>query len=104
VAGAIAVLGAVDVAEAAGAVDLDVVLAPLSAVFSVDFGTALRAIGRGFGKGTLCFAAGSFARAYDPSASASVLAIAVERKAAARTERVTAFLLRRITKDLCQKV
>ncbi|MGB6253542.1 MAG: hypothetical protein WBF62_09845 [Bradyrhizobium sp.] len=101
VAGAIAALGSVDVNLPA---DLEVVLAPaLSAAFSVVLGTALRAIGRALGKGILCLAAASLAHACDPMISASVVAMAVERKAAARVERVTAFL-RRITEDLTFKV
>src|SRR5579871_3158340 len=81
--------------------------ASLPAAFSV-FGTTLRATGRDFGNGTLClaaasfaagsFAAVSFARACEPGVRASanvvarVVTMAVERKAAARAERVTAFL------------
>jgi len=100
VAGAMAA-GAAGVTVAAG---MDAVLAwALSVVFSVVLsivlGTTLRAIGRGLGNGTFGFAVVSFAKACDPRISASVVAIAVERKAAARAERVTAFLFRRITKD-----
>ena len=117
VAGAIAAFGTVDAAGATETVGFGVVLADaLSAAFSVVFsvvfsavfsvlGTTLRAIGRGFGSGTLCLvsacfsvalASASFAIACEPMTSASivarVVAMAVERKAAARTERVTAFL------------
>lgn len=99
VAGAIAALDGVEGAEVDLAPDLEVVFAPaLSAVFSVFLGTTLRAIGRAFGIGILCLAAVSLAHACDPMMSASVVAMAVEHKAAARAERVTAFL-RRITED-----
>jgi phosphate/sulfate permease len=108
VAGAIAALGAVEAGGAARVVGFDAVLpAVLSAVFSPVFsfalsavlGTTLRAMGRALGSGTFDLAAGSFAQAYDPTISASVVAIAVERNAAKRADRVTAFLFRRITKD-----
>jgi hypothetical protein len=93
VAGAIAALGAVEGAEIVVAAGLDVVLAAaLSAVFSVALGATLRAIGRGFGNGILCLAAVSFAHACDPTIRASVVAMAVERNAAKRADRVTAFL------------
>jgi hypothetical protein len=52
-------------------------------------GTTLRAIGRGFGSGT--FGAAS-AGAANAAASARHVAKAVDRNAAARTVRVTAFL------------
>jgi small basic protein len=118
VAGAIAALGAVEAAGADGAADLDVVFDAglaaalsavflsavfLSAVFSAVLGTTLRAIGRGLGRGVFRLAAVS-AHACDPMISASVVAIAVERKAVARAERVTAFLSQRITKDHCRIV
>jgi hypothetical protein len=49
-------------------------------------------------------AAGSFAQACEPTRSTSVVAIAVERNTAVRTDMVTAFLPRRITKDRRFKV
>jgi hypothetical protein len=106
VAGAIAALGVAEAGGAARVVGFDAVLpAVLSAifppVFSAVLGTTLRAIGRAFGSGTFDLAAGSFAQAYDPTISTSVVAIAVERNAAKRADRVTAFLFRRITKDQC---
>jgi hypothetical protein len=73
------------------------------AVLGAVFGTMLRAIGRGFGSGIFDLAAGSFAQA-SPASSTSVVAIAVERNAAVRTDLVTAFLLQRITKDRRFKV
>jgi hypothetical protein len=93
VAGAIVALGD----EAAGG------LAEV-AVLGAVFGTTLRAIGRGFGNGIFDLAAGSFAQASEPASSTSVVAIAVERNAAVRTDLVTAFLLQRITKDRRFKV
>lgn len=83
--------------------------AGLSLVLSASFvlpvlGTTLRAIGRGFGSGTFDLATCSFAQACEPTSSTSVVAIAVERKAAVRTDLVTAFLSQRITKDLRFKV
>jgi hypothetical protein len=91
VAGAIAALGA---EAACGFADVAVLGAVLGAVF----GTMLRAIGRGFGNGIFGLAAASLVHACDPMISASVVAMAVERKAAERAEQVTAFLFRRITK------
>jgi hypothetical protein len=55
-------------------------------------GTALRAIGRGLGSGTFGWAQASAAIADSPTASAKVVARAVERNAAARAEGFTAFL------------
>src|SRR5258708_5004193 len=54
--------------------------------------TRLRAIGRGFGSGTLGAAQASAAHADNPTASARLVANAVERNAAARDDGVTAFL------------
>jgi hypothetical protein len=70
-----------------------------AAVFAagVVLGTTLRAIGRGFGSGMLGLADASVAHTANPTASARVVVIAVDRNAAARAEGVTAFLLRRIT-------
>ena len=60
------------------------------AVAGVVFGIALRAIGRGFGNGTFGSAQASVAT---DSAAANIrlVASAVVRNAAARTDRVTAF-------------
>jgi hypothetical protein len=54
--------------------------------------TTVRAIGRGFGNGTFGLAHASAAIADNPTASARVVARAVDRNAAARAEGVTAFL------------
>src|SRR5258707_42116 len=59
---------------------------------AVDLGTTLRAIGRGFGKGTFGLAQASSGNAASPTASAKLVASAVDRKAAARAEGITAFL------------
>ena len=66
----------------------------LAAVFAagVVLGTMLRAIGRGFGSGILGLADASAAHTDNPTANARVVAIAVDRNAAARAEWVTAFL------------
>ena len=61
-------------------------------VRAADFGTALRAIGRGFGSGTFGLAQASGAMADKPTVSARLVASAVDRNAAARAERVTVFL------------
>jgi hypothetical protein len=55
-------------------------------------GTALRAIGRGFGNGTFGLAHASTESADRPTASARLVASAVDRNAAVRAEGVTAFL------------
>jgi hypothetical protein len=63
------------------------------AVFLVEvLGTILRAIGRGFGSGTVGVARASAANADNPTASARLVANAVDRNAAARDDGVTAFL------------
>jgi hypothetical protein len=67
-------LGAADVAGATAAVVL---------------GTTLRAIGRGFGRGTFGLAQTSVASA-SPTANARPVASAVDRNAAVRTDRITA--------------
>jgi hypothetical protein len=59
---------------------------------SVVFGTTLRAIGRGLGSGIFGLAEASPAQADNPTASAKVVAIAVDCNAAARADWVTAFL------------
>jgi hypothetical protein len=69
------------------AILLDVVLAV------VTLGTRLRAIGRGFGRGTLGLAAQASTPSADrPTASVRLVARAVDRNAAARTKRFTALL------------
>jgi hypothetical protein len=60
--------------------------------FAAVWGTTLRAIGRGFGNGTFGLAAASAAKADNPTASVRLVASAVVRNAAARADRVTAFL------------
>jgi len=55
-------------------------------------GTTLRAIGRGFGNGTVGLAQASAANTNNPTASARLVANAVDRNAAARNDGVTAFL------------
>jgi hypothetical protein len=74
-------------AGAAGAV----FLAAVSAACAV-LGNPLRAIGRGFGSGTLGLAQASAANADNPSASARLVANAVDRNAAVRVQGFTAFL------------
>jgi phosphohistidine swiveling domain-containing protein len=65
------------------------------AVFLVEaLGTTLRAIGRGFGSGTVGVAQASAANTDNPTASAKLVANAVDRNAAARNDGVTAFLRR----------
>src|SRR5579863_1266654 len=66
--------------------------APLAVILSVPLGTTLRAIGRGFGNGILGLAAAPAGQVDIPIASASVVAIAVDRSAWARADLVTAFL------------
>jgi len=55
-------------------------------------GTMLRAVGRGFGSGTVGVAQASTANTDNPTASARLVANAVDRNAAARNDGVTAFL------------
>jgi hypothetical protein len=77
---------------AAGAIFLAAVLVA-GAVFLVEtLGTTLRAIGRGFGSGTVGVAQASAANTDNPTASAKLVANAVDRNAAARNDGVTAFL------------
>jgi hypothetical protein len=73
---------------AAGAVFLAKVVF-LEVVFLKVLGTTLRAIGRGLGNGI--FAQASTANADNPTASARLVAMAVDRNAAARVDGVTAF-------------
>jgi len=63
-----------------------------AAAAGVVLGTALRAIGRGFGSGTFGLAQASTDMADSPTASARPVASAVDRHAAARAEDFTAFL------------
>jgi thiamine pyrophosphate-dependent acetolactate synthase large subunit-like protein len=85
---AVAVAAVVLAAVAAGAV----ILADVAAFLTGVLGTTLRAIGRGFGNGTFGLAEASAAHADNPTASARLVAKAVDRNAAARVDRVTAFL------------
>jgi hypothetical protein len=82
VAGAIA--GAAGAAVATGAVFLAAAFAGGWVIFAEVLGTTLRAIGRGFGNGTFGFACASDAHADNPTASARLVASAVDRNAAAR--------------------
>jgi hypothetical protein len=66
-----------------------VVLGGAGATADIVAGTTLRAIGRGFGSGTFAPASDAMASV---AASARPVAKAVDRNAAARTVRVTAFL------------
>jgi hypothetical protein len=59
-------------------------------IFVEALGTTLRAIGRGFGSGTVGVAEAAAANADNPSAR--LVANAVDRNAAARNDGVTAFL------------
>jgi hypothetical protein len=77
-------------ADAAGAATVVGVWA--AAGCAVDFGTTLRAIGRGFGMGTFGLAQAPKGNAASPTASTRLVASAVDRKAAARAEGITAFL------------
>jgi hypothetical protein len=70
-----------------GAADVAAVVAGAAAAAAV--ATLLRAIGRGFGSGTFGAASAGIANV---TASARHVAKAVDRNAAARTVRVTAFL------------
>jgi hypothetical protein len=98
------VAGAMAAAAAAGAATGTVLLAAglaevlLAEILLADvllaevLGTTLRAIGRGLGIGTFGLAQASAANADNPTASARLVANAVDRNAAARREGVTAFL------------
>ena len=88
-------------AAVATAVILPGVLLLTVILLAVELGTKLRAIGRGFGRGTLGLAAQAFVASADkPTASVRVVAKAVDRNAAARTRRFTAFLSLRIIQSL----
>ena len=79
-------------AVGAGAVFLAAVFAAGAVFLAEGLGTTLRAIGRGFGNGTFGLAQASAANADNPTASARLVANAVDRNAAARADGVTAFL------------
>jgi hypothetical protein len=79
-------------APGAGAVFLAAVFAAGGVFLAEGLGTTLRAIGRGFGNGTFGLTLASAAHADSPSASARLVANAVDRNAAARADGVTAFL------------
>ena len=66
--------------------------AAIGVVTRVVLGTTLRAIGRGFGRGTFGLAQASNGNAASPTASARLVASAVDRKAVARAEGITVFL------------
>jgi hypothetical protein len=70
---------------------LAAVLAAGAVFLTVVLGTTLRAIGRGFGKGTFGLAQACPASADSPTASARLVARAVDRNAVARADGVTAF-------------
>jgi hypothetical protein len=79
-------------ANAAGAAVVGARAAAGAAVCVAGFGTTLRAIGRGFGRGTFGVAQASNGNAASPTASARLVASAVDRKAVARAEGITVFL------------
>jgi hypothetical protein len=64
----------------------------------------VRAIGRGFGNGTLDFSAASVSHDEKNTASASVVTMAVDRNATARASGVTVLLLWRIAGQHCPYV
>jgi hypothetical protein len=78
-------------AGAAGAVAAAVGGGAGATACAAGFGATCRAIGRGFGIGTFGAAEAPHGNA-SPTASARLVASAVDRKAAARAEGVTAFL------------
>jgi hypothetical protein len=89
--------GAVFAADEVFLVEVSLVEVSLVEVSLVEvLGTTLRAIGRGFGSGTLGLVAASAANADNPTASARLVARAVDkavdRNAAARADWVTSFL------------
>ena len=84
-------LASAGAAVAIGAVFWAAVLAAGAVFLAAVVGTRLRAIGRGFGNGTLVLATASTVKADNPTASARLVANAVDRNAAARAGRVTAF-------------
>jgi hypothetical protein len=63
----------------------------MGVVLGVVLGTACREIGRGFGNGTFGLAHASTDIADSPTASARLVANAVDRNVAARTEDFTVF-------------
>jgi hypothetical protein len=91
VAGSIA--GAAGAGATTGAVFLASVFVAARMVVLVEaLGAMLRAIGRGFGNGTFGMAQASAATADNTTASARLVAKAVDRNAAAREDGGTAFL------------
>jgi len=79
-------------AGASGTVVFAAAGAASAVFFAAVWGTTLRAIGRGFGSGTFGLVAASAVHADNPTASARLVAKAVDRNAAARADGVTAFL------------
>jgi hypothetical protein len=79
-------------AAGTGAVFLAVVFAAGVVFLAAVLGTTRREIGRGFGSGTFGLARASAENADNPTASARLVANAVDRNAAARADGVTAFL------------
>jgi hypothetical protein len=77
---------------AAGAIFFAAVFVAGAVFLAEALGTTLRAIGRGFGSGTVGVAQASAANTDNPTASARLVANAVDRNAAARNDGVTAFL------------
>lgn len=97
VAGAIAALEADGFAAGAAAVFVFGVFGAGVFGAAVVLGATLRAIGRALGRGTFDLVVGVLADTDDPMTSASIVAMAVERNAAARADEITAFPQRRIT-------
>src|SRR6266403_1109022 len=79
---------------AAGATFFAAVLGAGAILLVEALGTTLRPMGRGFGSGTVGVAQASAANTDNPTASAKLVANAVDRNAAARNDGVTAFLRR----------
>src|SRR5260370_13217627 len=77
---------------ATGAMFLAAVLVAGAVILVEALGTTLRAIGRGFGSGTVGVSQASAANTDNPTASARLVANVVDRNAAARNDGVTAFL------------
>jgi hypothetical protein len=77
---------------AAGAIFFAAVFVAGAVFLAEALGTTLRAIGRGFGSGTVGVAQASAANTDNPTTSARLVANAVDRNAAARNDGVTAFL------------
>src|SRR5215208_3877613 len=84
-------IGGLAGAAVAGVVNLAGVTKAGALFFADAWATTLRAIGRAFGNGTFGAAQASAPKADKPNASARLVASAVDCKAAARLDRVTAF-------------